>query len=191
MHSAIFAAGGAAYAAFALLVALLTDGRNRRVVLGEALRGFSNYLRAKADLFDPGETPKPALRAVIESHGVLPENLQVARDMIYAGRMTQRRTLMAAALIALSDCFEMILSSDADIDILRRSPHRHLLRRMRGLTEAFAHDVEALVSALPPPAADVKPPDHAAQLEAIAAEIARLSRTPPPDAQEEIARAAF
>jgi uncharacterized membrane protein YccC len=190
-HSLIFAEGGLAYALFALLMAVLLDGRNRRVVLGEALRGFANYLRAKSDLFDPGEAPKPALRAVIETHGVLTENLQAARDMIYAGRMTKRRTRAAAALIALSDCFEMILSSDADIDILRRSSHRHLLRRMRTLTEAFAGDVEALIIALTSPAADVKPPDHTAQLESIGAEIARLSRTPPADADEEIARAAF
>jgi uncharacterized membrane protein YccC len=190
-HSLVFAEGGLAYALFALLVAVVIDGRNRRVVLGEALRAFASYLRAKADLFDPGEAPKPALRAVIESHGVLTENLQTARDMIYAGRMTPRRTRAAAALIALSDCFEMILSSDADIDILRRSPHRHLLKRMRSLTEAFARDVEALVIALTSPAADVMPPDHTAQLEGIASEIARLSRTPPSDAEEEIARAGF
>lgn len=190
-HSLIFAEGGLAYALFALLMAALMDGRNRRVVLGEALRAFANYLRAKADLFDPGEAPKPALRAVIEAHGVLTENLQVARDMIYAGRLTPRRARTAAALIALSDCFEMILSSDADIDILRRSPHRHLLRRMRALTETFAHDVEALVIALTSPNADVTPPDHAPQLQIMANEIARLSRAAITGADEEIARAAF
>jgi uncharacterized membrane protein YccC len=190
-HSLIFAEGGLAYALLALLMAVVTDGRNRRVVLGEALRAFASYLRARANLFDPGEPPKPALRAVIEAHGVLTESLQTARDMIYAGRMTKSRMRTAAAMIALSDCFEMILSSDADIEILRRSPHRHLLRRLRALTEVFASDVEALVIALTSPAADVAPPDHAAQLRAIGDEIVRLSRAPPPDAQEEIARAAF
>jgi uncharacterized membrane protein YccC len=190
-RSLIFAEGGLAYALFALLMAVVMDGRNRRVVLGEALRAFANYLRAKANLFDPGEAAKPGLRAVIELHGVLTENLQVARDMIYAGRITPRRAQTASALITLSDCFEMILSSDADIDILRRSSHRHLLRRMRALTADFAGNVDALIIALTSPAADVSPPDHTAELQAVADEIARAARTPPADTQEEIARAAF
>jgi len=167
-HTAIFAAGGVAYAIFALAMGALLDDRNRRVVLGEALRAFSNYLRAKAAVYDPSETHKPALRALIEANGVLAENLQIARDMIYAGTMTPRRLLYANALTTLVDCFEQILSSDADIEILRRSQHRHLLRRMQSLTADFAHDVESLVIALAAHRMDIPAPNHRAQLRAIA-----------------------
>jgi uncharacterized membrane protein YccC len=190
-HSAIFAAGGAAYAVFALAMAALLDGRSRRIVLGEALRAFADYLRAKAAMFDPAETHRPALRALIEAHGVLTDSFQTARDMIYAGRMTPKRLRYANALTALVDCFEQILSSDADVEILRRSPHKHLMRRMRGLTLAFADDVEALVIAAANRRAEIPPPDHGAALEQIATEIVRLSRAPPADTAEEIARAAF
>lgn len=190
-HTAIFVAGGAAYAVLALAVGALLDSRNRRVVLGEALRAFANYLRAKAAAFDPAETHKPSLRALIEANGVLAENLQIARDMIYAGRMTERRLQYANALTSLVDCFEQILSSDADIEILRRSQHRHLLHRMRTLTGDFANDIENLIVELAARRHDIAKIDHRAQLRAIAEEMARLAKTPPADADEEIARAAF
>ncbi|HEY7977068.1 MAG TPA: FUSC family membrane protein [Rhizomicrobium sp.] len=190
-HAAIFVAGGAAYAVLALVMGALLDSRNRRVVLGEALRAFANYLRAKAEAFDPAETQKPSLRALIEANGVLAENLQIARDMIYAGRMTNRRLQYANALTSLVDCFEQILSSDADIEILRRSGHRHLLRRMRSLTADFANDIENLIVELAARRYDIAAIDHHAQLRAIADEMARLAKTSPADAEEEIARAAF
>jgi uncharacterized membrane protein YccC len=190
-HTAIFAAGGAAYAILALMMGALLDSRNRRVVLGEALRAFANYLRAKAAVFDPAETQQSALRALIEANGVLAENLQIARDMIYAGHMTERRLQYANALTSLVDCFEQILSSDADIEILRRSRHHHLLRRMRALTADFANDIENLIVELAARRHDIATIDHHAQLRAIADEMARLSQISPADAEEEIARAAF
>ena len=190
-HTAIFAMGGAAYALFALAMGAFLDDRNRRVALGEALRAFANYLRSKAAVFDSADTHKAALRALIEVNGVLAENLQIARDMIYAGTMTSRRLLYANALTTLVDCFEQILSSDADIEILRRSRHRHLLRRMQSLTADFAHDIESLVLALAARRTDIPAPNHRAQLRAMADEITRLAQAPPADAEEEIARAAF
>jgi len=190
-HTIIFAEGGLAYALFALFMAAALDDRNRRIVLGEALRAFANYMRAKAAAFDPEETHRPTLRALIEAHGVLTENLQVARDMIYAGRMTARRRQYVDALTALVDCFEQILSSDADLDVLRRSAHRHLLRRMRALIADIASDIEALVIALAVPRGNTKVPSHSGHLDLVAGEIARISAAPPSDPDEETARAAF
>ncbi|MGN6514912.1 MAG: FUSC family membrane protein [Rhizomicrobium sp.] len=190
-NTAIFAGGALAYAAVALVMAVLLDDRNRRIVLGEALRAFAGYLRTKAAAFDPSETPKLALRALIEAHGVLTESLQVARDMVYAGHMSPKRRQYADALTALVDCFEQILSSDADLEILRRSRHRHLLHRIRGLIEDFSADIETLIIALAVPVPHVPVPDHREHLRAIAQEIERISQVPPADSQEEIVRAAF
>jgi len=190
-NTMIFAAGGIAYAICGLAMGWLLDDRNRRIVLGEALRSFANYLRAKAVAFDPSETGKPALRALIEAHGVLTESLQSARDMIYAGHMTPRRRQYADALTTLVDCFEQILSSDADLEILRRSQHHHLLRRVRGLILDFASDIENLIAALVLRSPRAAALEHDATLRNIAGEIVRVSRTPPALAEEEIARAAF
>jgi uncharacterized membrane protein YccC len=190
-NTVVFAEGGVAYALFALFMAALLDDRNRRIVLGEALRAFANYLEAKAAAFDPEETHKPALRALIEAHGVLTDSLQVARDMVYAGRITPRRRRHIDALTALVDCFEQILSSDADLEILRRAAHRHLLRRMRALITDIGYDIEALVIALAISRKDTHPPEHRDHLDAMANEIARISSGPPAGPDEEIARAAF
>ncbi|HEY5338873.1 MAG TPA: FUSC family membrane protein [Rhizomicrobium sp.] len=190
-HAGIFAAGGAAYAIFALFMAMVLDYRNRRIVLSEALRAFAGYLRAKADLFDPAEAAKPALRALIEAQGVLTENIQIARDMIFAGAITPQRARAVAALIALLDAFEPVLSSDADIEILRRSRHRHLLRRLRALIAGFAGDIDNLVIALAGLGAEIAPPDRGAELERIAQELKRIDNAPPADSDEKIAREAF
>jgi uncharacterized membrane protein YccC len=190
-NTELFAAGGIAYAIYALLAAALLDGRTRRVVLGEALRSFANYLHAKAAMFDPFEMHKPTFRAVIEANGVLSESLQNARDMIYAGRMTRRRARYAAALTALVDTFEQILSCDSDIQILRKSSHRHLLRRMRGLIEAIASDIEVLIIQLSSPRAKISVGDHTPELRAISSEISRIAKSAAADVDEEIERAAF
>ena len=185
----IFAAGGLAYAAIALVMAVLLDDRNRRVVLGEALRSFALYLRAKAATFDTESKDVTELRGLIEAHGVLVENLQIARDMIFARANTPRRAHYVEVLLTLLDAFEQILASSADIDILSRSQHHHLTHRMRALTASFADDVDDLVMALA--GRGTAAPDHREKLEAIGAEIARLERTPASDPDEEVARAAF
>jgi uncharacterized membrane protein YccC len=186
----IFAAGGFAYGAVALAMAILLDGRNRRVALGEALRAFAVYLRAKAAIFEANAADQTALRAVIEAHGVLTENLQVARDMIFARPDKPARARYVSILLTVLDAFEQILAASADIEILRRSQHHHLTRRMRALTTAFADDVDELVMALSG-TRGIERPGHGDKLEAIAAEIARLERLPALDSDEEVARAAF
>lgn len=186
-----FAAGGIAYALYALVIGAVLDNRNRRVVLGEALRSFANFLHARVVMFEPVEMHQPALRAVIEAMGVLSENFQNARDMIYAGRMTTRRARYAAALTALVDTFEQILSCDSDVQILRKSSHRHLLHRMRRLTEFLANDIESLIVQLSNPRARITVSNHAPELRAISSEIARIAKFPPADVGEEVERAAF
>ena len=54
---ALFAAGGLAYIAFALLATIVTDASARRLVASESIREFSIYLRAVAAVFDPGNRP--------------------------------------------------------------------------------------------------------------------------------------
>ncbi len=186
----IFAAGGFAYALFALLMAVVLDDRNRRVALAEALRAFATYLRMKAAAFEPDEPHRQSLRALIEAHGVLTENIQIARDIVFARPTTPSRTRYVAILLALLDALEQILASSADIEILRRSEHRHLMRRMRALTAAFADDVDGFVMALAG-ARSMTVPDRRDRFAAIDSEIARLERAPANDPEEETARAAF
>src|SRR6185312_11887002 len=84
--------------------------------------------------------PRAAWQSLIEAHADLVEKLQAARDLIFTGG----RTRWVGGLIALLDAFDTILSSDADIETLRASPHRHLMIRFHGLLEAIAFDIYGL-----------------------------------------------
>ncbi|HXC56267.1 MAG TPA: FUSC family membrane protein [Rhizomicrobium sp.] len=168
----LFAFGGALYAGFALASAWLFDRRVRRLLLAEAMRRFEGFLRAKAALFDPDGDGKAAFAALIESHAATVERMQIARDAIYARNATPWQRRQVAALIALLDAFETLLSSDADIETLRASQHRHLMRRLKAFTLALAGDIAALARE----DGGVVVGSHGDARDEIAGEIARLAR---------------
>jgi uncharacterized membrane protein YccC len=154
-HTAVFAAGGIGYAGFALLMGVVLDDRNRRLFLGEAIRAFGAYVAAKAELYEPHVRARLAEQALIEAHAAFVERLQGARDMIFFGTRTPNRVRWMAALIALLDSFDFVLSSDADIETLRQSVHRHLLQRLGALTTDIAENAQELALALVTPGAVV------------------------------------
>ncbi|MBS0471650.1 MAG: FUSC family protein [Proteobacteria bacterium] len=144
MHLLLFAAGGLIYLVYALALAVLFDRRVRRLLMAEALRSFAGYLRAKAEIYDPGSDDTVAFATVIERHAAAVERMQIARDAIYARTQRPWQLRQAQALVALLDSFETILSSDADIEILRGTRHRHLMRRLKALTLALAAKADRL-----------------------------------------------
>ncbi|HWD29513.1 MAG TPA: FUSC family membrane protein [Rhizomicrobium sp.] len=168
-HLALFAAGGAFYVAYALLMAWAFDERVRRLLFAEALRSFAAYLRAKAELFDAAEG---GFAAMIEAHAACVDKMQAARDAIYSRTASRWQQRQARALVALLDAFETILSCDADIEILQTSKHRHLMRRLRSLTLMLAEDTEHLALA---PAEPMVIETHDRVRRAIAAEIGRIA----------------
>lgn len=171
-HLELFSAGAAFYAAYALVGAWLFDGRVRRLLMAEALRSFAVYLRAKAQVFDPEKDNARTFAAMIEAHAGAVERMQIARDAIYARTSRDWQQRQARSLVALLDAFETILSCDADLEILQKSRHRHLMRRLQALTLLLADDVERLALA-PAAVVDIEP--HRAEREAIAKEIARIA----------------
>jgi len=175
-HTAIFAAGGIGYTAFALVMNFVLDERNRKLSLGEAIHAFAAYVAAKAELYEPQTRARLAQQALVEAHAQFVEKLQAARDTIFAGKRTVRRTRWMAALVSLLDCFDFILSSDADIETLRQSVHRHLLHRLGALIADIGKDAEELALALATPGAAVDFNGHERQLQAIGDEIRRLER---------------
>ena len=79
---AMFAAGGFAYIAFALLATIVTDASARRLVVSELIREFSIYLRAVAAMFDPETDLEAAYGAAVRQHTALSEQLQSARALL-------------------------------------------------------------------------------------------------------------
>ncbi|HWA89176.1 MAG TPA: FUSC family membrane protein [Rhizomicrobium sp.] len=176
-YAVVFACGGIAYALIALVITWTSDERTRKLFLGEAMLAFSRYVAAKAALYGAEARPRAALGRLVDAHAELVERLQAARDMIFTGR----RTRWIAALIALLEAFDTILSSDADVETLQDSEHRHLMRRLHALLTALAGDIHALAVGFLNPAGDLRMPAHASELKAIADEIARVARMETPD----------
>ena len=175
VHVGVFAAGGVFYGAFALACSALLDERNQRMFLGEAVRAFGAYLAAKSDLLNPEARTRLALEQLIECHAAFTERLQAARDMIFTGRRTPSRRHWMAALLALLDCFDTVVSSDADIETLRQAGHPDILARLQALTAAFAKETQELALALSTPGIDFAFSSHAEEIAEIEQAVARLA----------------
>jgi uncharacterized membrane protein YccC len=176
-YMTFFAAGGLSYSLFSIAVSVALDDRDRRTFLSEAVHAFSTYLAAKAALYDPGTETDAALRTLVETHAAFIEKLQAARDFIFLGRKTPARRRWMAALLALLDCFDSIVSSDADIKTLRNSGHTYLLDRLQKLTAAFAVDCEELALALTTPGMRFDFNAHADEIAALQADVEQLAAT--------------
>ncbi len=104
----------------------------RRLLLAEAMRAFATYLRAKAALYNPDAEGTAAFHGVIDAHAALVDRLQAARDALFARRNHPVQLKRIDTLIALLDAFEIMLSSDADFELLRRfTAPRHQMAHQR------------------------------------------------------------
>ena len=162
-HLELFTVGAVLYTAYAGIFATLFDDRVRRLLLAEAMRAFANYLRAKAVLYNPDAEGPAAFRALIDAHAVLADKLQAARDSLFARRNHPVQRKRIDTLIALLDAFEIMLSSDADFELLRRSGRRDTKWRMSGLVNLYADEVEGFTLALRSRHARVAPHRHEAE----------------------------
>jgi uncharacterized membrane protein YccC len=171
-HFVLFACGAILYATYALVTAFLFDDRARRLLLAEAMHGFTAYLRAKAALYNPDSEGHGPFRAVIEAHAVLADRLQAARDSLYVRRSSVLQRKRIDVLIALLDLFETVLSGDADLELLRQAHNsgmeaRELLLRLSLCLQLLAGEVETLTLALRKPRAHVTARRHAAETAAL------------------------
>jgi uncharacterized membrane protein YccC len=178
-HSVLVLIGGGAYAAYAVLAAVVLDRHQRRLALTEALRAFAGYLHLKAEMLDPAADGDDVQRRLTDALTALTERFQAARDVLFpaAGTTTGRRD--AAALVVTLDTFEFVLSSQADDAFLRAQPGAApALVRFRALSSAMAGEVERLAGAL------FRPTDRATAdplrpiLDAAAAAVASATNDP-------------
>jgi uncharacterized membrane protein YccC len=147
-HLMLFVCGALAYTTYAVAIAWLFDDRIRRLLLAEAMRAFVDYLRAKAALYNPDTEGPAAFRALIDTHAILADRLQSARDSLFARRSHRMHLKRIDTLIALLDAFETVLSADADIEALRHTSQRELMWRLNAFVHTMADEVEHLTLAL-------------------------------------------
>lgn len=168
-HLMLFVCGALVYATYAVCAAWLLDDRGHRLLLAEAMHAFSAYLRAKAALYNPDARGGPAFRALIDAHATLADRVQAARDSLFTRRYRGRHRKRIDTLLALLDAFETVLSSDADVEYLRRAPQRALMWRLNRFVRGMADEVDRLTLALRRRRAFVQPRPHDAEAAALSA----------------------
>lgn len=179
-HLILTVCGALFYAVYALVTGWILDDRGRRLLLSEAMQAFAAYLRAKAATYNP-DTVRP-FRALIDAHATLADRLQVARDNLFARRRHPIQLKRIDTLIALLDAFETVLSSDADMEILRTVDQRELMWRLNQFVHGMAEEVERLTLALRDRHGHASPRPHAEEARQLLAALEEARVAAPHDA---------
>jgi uncharacterized membrane protein YccC len=180
-HLILTVCGALGYTTYSMTVAWLFDDRSRRLLLAEAMHAFAAYLRAKAALYNPDVTGPAAFRALIDAHATLADRLQAARDSLFARRKARMQLKRIDTLVALLDAFETVLSSDADIELLRSAPHRDLMWRLNAFVTRMADEVERLTLALRARHGHPSPINHADEVRQLEDAIEQARAASPDD----------
>ncbi|HME84943.1 MAG TPA: FUSC family membrane protein [Roseiarcus sp.] len=171
---AMFAAGGLAYIAIALLATVVTDASARRLVASEAIREFSIYLRTVAAVFDPETDLAAAYGAAIRQQAALAEQLQSTRSLLLDhASHTSERLRLAATIGVLLDAFDALVAAQCDVALIRETPTAAaVLDRIRAALRVGALDVEHLSLELLTTDRPTLPPDHPVAIDALRREAA-------------------
>jgi len=172
----VFAAGGVAYIAFALLATVFTDASARRLVASESIREFSIYARAVAGIFDLGHDLEAAYGDAIRQQGALAEQLQSARSLLLdrTGEKGERMRL-AATIGILLDGFDALVAAQCDVALIRAAPAaRTLLGRIVDALRLGSLDLGHLSLELLTTGHPALPPDHERAIDALRRELTLL-----------------
>jgi uncharacterized membrane protein YccC len=172
----VFAAGGVAYIAFALLATVFTDASARRLVASESIRELSIYLRAVAGIFDPDHDLEAAYGAAIRQQAALAEQLQSARALLLDRTGDKGERLRLAATIGiLLDAFDALVAAQCDVGLIRETQAAGtLLERIGDALRIGALDLEHLSLELLTTGHPALPPDHQIAIDALKRELTLL-----------------
>src|SRR5271165_6379005 len=172
---ALFAAGGLAYIAFALLATIVTDASARRLVASEAIREFSIYLRTVAAAFDPETDLAAAYGAAIRQQAALAEQLQSARALLLDRARPGESLRLAATIGILLDAFDALVAAQCDVALIREAAAAaSLLKHIRAAMRVGALDLDHLSLEILTTARPTLPPDHQLAIDALEREAAKL-----------------
>ena len=190
---AVFAVGGLAYIAFALLATIVTNASARRLVASESIRELSIYLRAVAAIFNPKAGLEAAYGAAIRQQAALAEQLQSARALLLDRARPGESLRLAATIGILLDAFDALVAAQCDVALIREAPAAaSLLKHIRAALRVGAHDLDHLSLEILTVGRLTLPPDHQLAIDALEREAAKLddgARIGPPSAHSAPPRA--
>jgi uncharacterized membrane protein YccC len=185
-YAAMAAFGGALYIPVALVLTRLTDVSGRRLTLAEVLREFASFLRRVSGFYRKDADEGEVCLKVVEHQASFADHLQTARSLIVSAADRSEATRLIAALAAVLDGFDGIVSTLADHAPLRLA-QSDLATEMERFLRALASDLDALALSLVI-GGDLTFPDHEPALDAFSRLIEALERDG--GADPEILRAA-
>jgi uncharacterized membrane protein YccC len=185
----LFAAGGIAYIAFALLATVVTDGSGRRLLASETIRELSIYLRTVAAVFDPEKEFEQAYGSAIRQQAALSEQLQSARSLLLDRPRPGENLRLAATIGILLDAFDALVAAQSDVRKIRDvPPSTPLIAHIDAALRVGANDLDHLSLELLTTDRPTLPPDHQLAIDALRREAGELDETQAADAD---ARAAL
>ncbi|WP_374545248.1 FUSC family membrane protein [Rhodoblastus sp.] len=178
LHYALMSAlGGALYTPIALALTRVTDTSGRRITLAEVLREFAAYLRRVAGFYRKDADEGEVCLKVVEHQASFADHLQTARSLIVSAADRAEAMRLIAALAAVLEAFDGIVSTLADHAPLRLAQSggcETLAAQMEQFLMRLADDLDALALDLIVGADRLSFPDREPALDAFSQQIAKL-----------------
>jgi uncharacterized membrane protein YccC len=177
-YAAMAAFGGGLYIPVALALTRMSDASGRRITLAEVLREFASFLRRVAGFYRGDADEGEVCLKVVEQQASFADHLQTARSLIISAADRAEATRLIAALAAVLDAFDGMVSTLADHSPLRlaQGPRAgvSLAAQMNRLLRETARDLDALALELVMRGESLTFPDHTAELDRFSQTIAAL-----------------
>ena len=153
------ASGGAAYLAWSLVAGGVLQQRYRTLALAAALRAAAQLLQSRAALLESTHArgaDAVAMQAWVQGEAALAEQLQTARDFVFAEADSEQARRDTAILLRAIELRDVLLASRLDLDRLGNdAAGRWILQRvalaLRQTGQALAAAADALRDGQPPP----------------------------------------
>ena len=188
-YAAMSAFGGALYVPVALALTRVSDTSGRRLTLAEVLREFASFLRGVAGFYRKDADEGEVCLKVVELQASFSDHLQTARSLIVSAADRAEATRLIAALAAVLEAFDGVVSTLADHAPLRLADSPNgLAAQMELFLLRLADDLDALALDLVVGGDNLTFPDREAALDSFSRQIAALETTH--GADPEVLRAA-
>ena len=183
-YAAMSAFGGALYVPIALALTRASDVSGRRLTLAEVLREFAAYLRRVSAFYRKDADEGEVCLKVVEHQASFADHLQTARSLIVSAADRSEATRLIAALAAVLEAFDGIVSTLADHAPLRLADAPNgLAAQMESLLRQVADDLDALALDLVVGGDNLSLPDRNPALDRFGRRIAELEADHAADAQ--------
>ncbi|GAB3836513.1 FUSC family membrane protein [Hymenobacter jeollabukensis] len=177
--------GGVWYTLVCLLFFRIRPYRPAQRALGECIHAIAEYLRLKAEFYDPETSLDRDYRQLVQQQVTVSEKQDAARELLFKSRMIVRETTGTGRRLVLTfvdavDLYEQITATYYDYAALRqRFNHTGVLADVARLIRVMAVELDHIGLAIQANRAPATPHDRLPELEQLKARIDRIGEEEP------------